>query len=50
MNRTTVEKIEVNRGQLNFEFEWLCRKLKIRNNGIWRTAFCQRNLVCTKLL
>lgn len=32
MNHTTVEKIPVKRGQLNFEFEWLCRKLKVRNN------------------
>lgn len=45
-NFSVIEKIPVTRGQLKYEFEWLCCKLKNRSHQKYLELLCSREIEC----
>ena len=44
-----IDKIPVKRGQLIFEFDWLCNKLKIRNTQKYQELLSVKEIECHPL-
>jgi len=49
IDRAKVEKIPVTGAQLNYEFEWLCCKLKVRNNDKYEELRYAKEIECHPL-